>query len=148
MTAWQVWVLLAIVLALAEIFMIPAQFVLVALGAAALVVGVGTAVFGLSTAAQLALFAAVSVLLVPVFVQRWRRRHIVRFAGTAGESGHVPMQGTVVSLQPLAISLKGDRFPATAEDASALAVGDAVQVRGFDGITARIAPLPDGGAAH
>lgn len=141
MSDWQVWVLLAIALALAEIFLIPAQFVLLALGVAALAVGGVVVLFDPSLSAQLAIFAVVAIVLVPLFVRRWRQRHIVRYAGTAGESGHVPMQAKVVSTEPLAISLKGDRFPASADPAFKPSIGEAVRVHGFDGITARIAPL-------
>jgi len=136
MDAWKLWIIFGLVLAVAELLVLPAQFLLVALAICALVVGVLTWGTDLGAQAQMAWFAGLAVVLVPVFVVVWRRKAVVRYAGTAGETPHAPQTATVVSLDPLAVKLNGDRFPAETDQDEPFVIGQRVQVHRFAGITA------------
>ncbi|HRQ63586.1 MAG TPA: NfeD family protein [Xanthomonadaceae bacterium] len=139
MAVWKLWVIVGLVLAVAELLLVPAQFLLIALGVCAAVVGVLTWGTDMGHAAQLAWFAGLSVVLVPVFVHLWRRRVQVRYEGAAGETSITPQAAEVIGIAPLTVKLRGDRFPARATDGSNFEVGEEVQVHGFSGITALVA---------
>ncbi|MGY6629934.1 MAG: NfeD family protein [Wenzhouxiangella sp.] len=138
MAAWKLWIVAGLVLAVAELMILPAQFLLVALGICAILVGFIAWGFDLTFAAQLAWFAGLAILLVPLFVFIWRRKAPIRYAGTAGESGHAPQRGEVVKTHPLTIRLRGDQFPASGPAGLVFQPGETVRVHGFDGITAQI----------
>ncbi len=136
MDAWKLWIIFGLVLAIAELLVLPAQFLLVALGICALLVGVLAWGTDIGTQAQMAWFAVLAVVLVPLFVVIWRRKSTVRYAGTAGETPHAPQTATVVSLDPFAVKLNGDRFPAETDQEAPFFLGQRVQVHRFAGITA------------
>ncbi|TVQ40992.1 MAG: hypothetical protein EA370_02850 [Wenzhouxiangella sp.] len=138
MDAWKLWIIAGIVLAIAELLLIPAQFLLVALGLCAMLVGILTWGADLGQAAQLGWFAGLSIVLVPLFVTIWRRKAPVRYPGTAGESGTAPQSARIVNLDPLTIALRGDRFPAKGPGDCAFEIGEEVMVTGFSGITAEV----------
>jgi membrane protein implicated in regulation of membrane protease activity len=138
MAAWKLWIVLGLLLAVAELLVLPAQFLLVALGVCAILVGVLAWGTDLSYAAQLAWFAGLAIVLVPVFVYVWRRKAPIRYAGTAGESQSAPQQAEVIRADPLLIKLRGDEFPAEAPEGVVFSAGEKVTVRGFSGITAQI----------
>lgn len=142
MAAWKLWILLGLVLAVSEIVIVPAQFVLVALGVCAIIVGLVVATTGIGLGAQLGLYSALAILLIPVFVRLWRRRTPVRYSGTAGESNLASQVGVVLTTEPLRIRLNSDQFPARNTDGQPLHVGDEVLVEGFNGITANIRKHP------
>ena len=91
--AWWIWVVLGAALLAAELFLIDAQFYLVFLGAAAIVVGFTDAAgLGGPAWAEWAAFAALSLLLLAAF--RGRLHAKLRLAGAgiaedalAGETG-------------------------------------------------------------
>jgi membrane protein implicated in regulation of membrane protease activity len=141
MAVWQLWILFGLLLAISEILIVPAQFVLVALGVCALIVGAVVAFTDIGPGLQLGLYAGLAIALIPVFVKIWRRRSTSRYSGTAGEASLGGQVGIVESLEPLRIRLHSDRFPAHNLDATPLAVGDRVQVHGFSGITASVRKL-------
>lgn len=140
MVEWKVWILLGLGLCIAELVVFPAQFLLFALGVAALLAGVA-GIFGLALPGQLLVFAASAAVLLPLFVFAWRRRMPVHVA-TPGEAGLAPQPADVVSVEPLAIRLKGDRFPAESLRGEAYQPGERVYVHGFRGITAQISRHP------
>jgi membrane protein implicated in regulation of membrane protease activity len=142
MAVWKLWILFGLVLAVAELLLVPAQFLLIALGVCAVLVGVLTWGTDMGYSAQLAWYAGFSVVLVPLFVYLWRRRAPVRYAGTAGETQTAPQPAEVVLSDPLTVKLRGDRFPAKATDGSEFQVGEEVQVHGFSGITALVTRKP------
>jgi membrane protein implicated in regulation of membrane protease activity len=137
MADWQLWILAGVGLAVAEL-VLPAQFLLVALGVCALLVGVLTWGTEMGFQGQLAWFAGMAVALVPVFVYVWRRKSPIRYAGTAGETPHAPQTAEIIATDPLTVRLRGDRFPARATDASSFELGEEVLVERFEGITAQI----------
>lgn len=138
MAAWKLWIVLGLVLAVAELMILPAQFLLVALGVCAILVGFLAWGFDLTATAQFAWFAGLAILLVPLFVMIWRRKAPIHYTGTAGESGHAPQLAAVASISPLTIRLRGDQFPARGPDNTPFELDEQVRVVGFDGITARI----------
>ena len=138
MAAWKLWIILGLILAVAELLVLPAQFLLVALGICAILVGVLAWGTDLSFSGQLAWFAGLAIVLVPVFVYVWRRKAPIHYAGTAGESPHAPQQAEVIKTDPLTIKLRGDSYPAQAEEGVNFGIGESVTVRGFSGITAQI----------
>lgn len=137
MAIWKLWIVLGVVLAILEV-VLPAQFLLVALGVCAILVGLLTWAFDLSHQAQLAWSAGLAIVLVPAFVYLWRRRVPVRYPGTAGEAGSAPQLGKVVSVDPLFVLLHGDRYPADSLDGTELHPGDVVRIEKFSGITASV----------
>ncbi len=138
MDAWKLWIIAGVLLAIAELLAIPAQFLLVALGICAILVGILTWGTDMGQATQLAWFAGLAIVLVPLFVSIWRRKAPIRYAGTAGETGMAPQAARVVGTDPLTIELRGDRFPARTAEADGFQVGEEVMVTGFSGITAEV----------
>lgn len=138
MAAWKLWIILGLILAVAELLVLPAQFLLVALGICAILVGVLVWGTDMSYPTQLAWFAGLAIVLVPVFVYVWRRKAPVRYAGTAGESPHAPQRAEVIKVEPLTVRLRGDSFPAQAAEGVQFEIGEGVTVNGFSGITAQI----------
>lgn len=140
--AWQIWVLAGLLLALAELF--GAQFVMVALGAAALVVGAVVALWpGLSLNGQLALFAVLAAAFIPALIVLYRRTRTRRAAGLVGESGaYLDRRFTVIRRDGrLGIVVDGDFYPASLSDDRPPPEGAAVRIEGFRGITALVVPL-------
>jgi membrane protein implicated in regulation of membrane protease activity len=137
MEHWKVWILAGLILGVAELLLIPAQFLLLALGVSAFLTGVLTWLFSMNSYWQLGSFALISAALVPLFVFRWRRR-MPAFGSTAGEAALTPQEAEVVSAAPLTIKLKGDHFPAECAAGQSFEPGEKVLVRGFSGITAQI----------
>lgn len=135
---WKIWIALGLFLSILELLLVPAQFLLVALGVCALLVGVLAWTLDLGLQAQLFWFAGLSVILVPVFVFAWRRSMPARYRGTAAETSATPQIGQVVSTDPLKVKLFGDTYPAESIDGTSFEPGDPVSIEGFSGITARI----------
>jgi membrane protein implicated in regulation of membrane protease activity len=138
MDAWKLWMIAGVVLAILEILVLPAQFLLVALGLCAVLVGVLAWSTDIGTMAQLAWFGALAVVLVPGFVVTWRRKMPVRYPGTAAEVGQAPQVAEVIETDPLTVRLLGDRFPARAAGDEHFEIGEQVCVVRFSGITATI----------
>jgi membrane protein implicated in regulation of membrane protease activity len=138
MAAWKLWIIFGIILAVAELLVLPAQFLLVALGLCAILVGILTWGTDLGYSAQLAWFAGLAVVLVPVFVVVWRRKAPIRYAGTAGETPNAPQPAEVIALEPLTVKLHGDRFPASSAGEEHFKIGEKVLVERFEGITAQV----------
>lgn len=138
MDAWKLWMIAGVVLAIVEILVVPAQFLLVALGLCALIVGLLAWSTDIGTLAQLAWFGALALVLVPGFVVTWRRRMPIRYPGTAAEVGQAPQLAEVIETSPLTIRLLGDRFPARSEGNETFKIGEQVCVVRFSGITATI----------
>lgn len=137
MAAWKLWFLIGLGLGIVEL-LVPAKFLLVALGVCAVLVGIVTWSMDLGTTAQFVWFAVLAAALIPLFIYLWRRRAPVRYPGTAGEVASAPQWGEVISTDPLTIKLRGDRYPARLLHGTAPAPGDEIRVEGFDGITALI----------
>jgi membrane protein implicated in regulation of membrane protease activity len=143
MDAWKLWMIAGVVLAILEILVLPAQFLLVALGLCAVIVGVLAWSTDIGTIAQLAWFGALALVLVPGFVVTCRRKMPVRYHGTAAEVGQAPQVAEVVGTDPLTIRLLGDRFPARPEGDEHFEIGEQVCVVRFSGITATITKNKD-----
>ena len=141
MATWKLWIVLGLVLAILELLMVPAQFLLIALGVCAILVGVAALITDMGLQAQLAWYAGLAAVLVPVFVYTWRRRAPVRYPGPAGETPSAPQLARVVATDPLTVALRGDRFPAEGPEGTVFEMGEEVRVERFSGITATIRKL-------
>ena len=138
MAAWKLWIIFGIILAVAELLVLPAQFLLVALGLCAILVGILTWGTDPGYSGQLAWFAGLAVVLVPVFVYVWRRKAPIRYAGTAGEAANAAQPAEVIAIEPLTVKLRGDRFPASSVGEERFEIGEKVLVERFEGITAQV----------
>lgn len=139
---WQIWLVIGLLLAAAELM--GASFILVALGATALVIALVTALYpALGLTAQLLVFAGTGLVLVPAFValfRRWHRSPASTMAGeTVGDVG--PELAVEASDERVGVRLHGDFFPAEAIDGAPLTTGERVRIREFAGITARVERL-------
>jgi membrane protein implicated in regulation of membrane protease activity len=141
MELWLIWLVLAVVLGLAETFTLTAA--LGVLGAAALVPAL-LAALGLPVAVQLAVFAAAAaagVLLVrPIALRHLREPQLVRFGVEAlvGKRAYVVRE---VSDRDGLVRIDGDDWTArTFDETTVIPVGAAVDVMRISGTTAYVYP--------
>lgn len=139
---WQIWLLAGLLLALSEL--LGAQFVLLALGAAAAVTGALTAAFDLTLNIQLASFAAISAVTVPLGIRWYRGVSRAKWPGLIGEGGEIGMRARVVRENGrTGVKLQGHFFPARLADGGEPPVKSEVEITGISGITAIVKRLDD-----
>jgi membrane protein implicated in regulation of membrane protease activity len=141
MELWLIWLVLAVVLGLAETFTLTAA--LGVLGAAALVPAL-LAALGLPLAVQLALFAAAAaagvILVRPVALRHMNRPQLERFGIEAlvGKRAYVLRE---VSDRDGLVRIEGDEWTArTFDETTVIPVGAAVDVMRISGTTAYVYP--------
>lgn len=141
MELWLIWLVLAIVLGVAETFTLTAA--LGVLGAAALIPA-ALAALGLPLAVQLVMFAITSafgVMLVrPIALRHMREPQLIRFGVEAlvGKRAYVVRE---VSDRDGLVRIDGDEWTArTFDEASVIPVGAAVDVMRISGTTAYVYP--------
>jgi len=141
MELWLIWLVLAVVLGLAETFTLTAA--LGVLGVAALVPAL-LAALGLPLAVQLALFAAAAaagvILVRPVALRHMREPQLIRFGVEAlvGKRAYVVRE---VSDRDGLVRIDGDEWTARAfDDTTVIPVGAAVDVMRISGTTAYVYP--------
>lgn len=143
MESWVFWVIGALALAIAEL--LGAEFVLLALGVSCL----GGAAVAYYTDAgiggQLAGFAAVAIVMVPLLAV-WLRR---KFAppsgyGTTGTGGECGARVVVENVggKPY-VRYRGDQFPVACAQGLPQ-IGETVEILEFKGITAQVRRMTDG----
>ena len=132
---WLWWVMIAVVLVLADLTLLGGQFILVAGALAALVTALAS-VLGLGLAGQLWTFLIALLVLAPVLVY-WLRPRIRGRRGGPLESGwESGARVTVEARGERRIArLKGDEFPVTLMDGSRPDVGEDLIVDHMEGIT-------------
>lgn len=140
MAAWQIWLGLGILLAIAEVM--GTQFVLLAIGAAFALTAVVTAAFGLDFDLQLLSAALWTGILVPSFILFYRRhmmpvatRTLVGDGLGVGDTFAVVRHG-----ERLGVKIQGNFFPA--EGAGELSEGDQVTITAWRGICAVVERKP------
>lgn len=145
MAVWQIWLLLAIVLAALELT--GAHFIMLALAASALVVALVTLVGVPSLTAQVLIFMGAALVLTPGFVI-WYRRHFQgrqSLTGVAGESGYRERTAVVEKRdERVGVALEGNWFPVRLDNGNAPEPGERVRVIRFEGITAIVATEAEG----
>ena len=141
MTAWVLWLILAVLLGVAEAFTLTA--VLGLLGGAALITA-GVAVLGLSPAVQLLVFALAStagVLVVRPIAQRQARRAQLVAFGVDAVVGRPGYAVTDVTAREGTVRIDGEQWTARALDTDlVIPAGAAVNVMQIDGATAVVYP--------
>jgi len=139
---WWGWLVLGALLLAAEMFVIDAQFYLVFVGVAALIVGLfGVASVALSPVVEWLLFAALSLVTMVAF-----RRRVYELARgrvgkveerlTLGDRVHIPHR-----LQPghtCRVSYKGSTWDARNIDSSDIPAGTDAVIAAVDGLTLQI----------
>jgi membrane protein implicated in regulation of membrane protease activity len=141
MTAWVLWLILAVLLGVAEAFTLTA--VLGLLGGAALITA-GVAALGLPPAVQLLVFALAStagVLVVRPIAQRQARRGQLVAFGVDAVVGRPGFAVTDVTARSGTVRIDGEQWTARALDADlVIPAGAAVHVMQIDGATAVVYP--------
>jgi membrane protein implicated in regulation of membrane protease activity len=141
MAAWVVWMILAVLLGVAEVFTLTA--VLGLLGAAALITS-GVAAVGLPPTVQLLVFAAVSaagVLLVRPIAQRHALSPRPQRFGVDALIGRPGYALTEVTTRAGTVRIGGEEWTARSYDqAVVIPAGTAVSVMQIDGATAIVYP--------
>lgn len=141
MDPWLIWLIIGLVLAIAEIFTLTAALGILATGALATA---GTAAIGLPVAGQLVVFSVVSAVGV-VLVRPWARRMMLqprleRFGVEAlvGASAYVLRE---VNGHEGLVRLRGEDWTARPYDESVvIPAGSTVDVLHIDGTTAVVYP--------
>ena len=141
MDAWIMWVFLAVVLGVAEVFTLTT--VLGLLGASALVTA-GFAAFGLPVAAQLLAFAALSAasltVLRPIARRQMQQIQLQRF-GVDALVGRTAFVIKDVSARDGRVRIGGEEWTARSMDESqVIPAGETVNVLQIDGATAIVYP--------
>lgn len=135
-SAWHLWLILGMVLIIAEV--IGTEFILLALGAAALVTGAITGAFDLGLDAQLLTSAVAAAVLVPLFIRLYRRRF--KATGTRAVISEGLFQDTELLIEAYGertgIRIQGDFFPAASTEGDPLQAGELVRVLELRGLTA------------
>ena len=136
LSSWHLWLILGMALIIAEV--IGTEFILLALGAAALVTGGITGVFDLGLNAQLISCAVAAAVLVPLFIRFYRRRF--RATGTRAVISEGLYRDTELVIENYGertgIRIQGDFFPARSTEGDPLKAGELVRVLELRGLTA------------
>lgn len=136
--AWQVWVILGVLLIIAEV--IGTEFILFAIGVAFLVTGVMTDAFDFGLNVQLLTAGIASAMFVPLFMRFYRR--VFKATGTKSLVSEGVGQGEDLQIVDyagrLGIRIQGDFYPARTFDDAPLAAGDWVRLVEMKGVTAYV----------
>jgi membrane protein implicated in regulation of membrane protease activity len=134
--AWQVWVILGVLLIIAEV--IGTEFILFAIGVAFLVTGVMTDAFDFGLNMQLLTAGIASAMFVPLFMRFYRR--VFKATGTKSLVSEGVGQDEDLQIVDyagrLGIRIQGDFYPARTFDDAPLAAGDWVRLVEMKGVTA------------
>jgi membrane protein implicated in regulation of membrane protease activity len=134
--AWQVWVILGVLLIIAEV--IGTEFILFAIGVAFLVTGVMTDAFDFGLNVQLLTAGIASAMFVPLFMRFYRR--VFKATGTKSLVSEGVGQDEDLQIVDyagrLGIRIQGDFYPARTFDDAPLAAGDWVRLVEMKGVTA------------
>src|SRR5690554_6043342 len=136
LSAWHLWIILGIALVIAEV--IGTEFILLALGIAALMTGLVTAAFDLGLDAQLVMAAVAAALCVPAFIRFYRRRFKATGAKMVMSEGL--FHDTELMIEEYGgragIRIQGDFYPARSTEGDPLRQGELVRVLEMNGLTA------------
>ncbi len=135
-SAWHVWLIIGMGLIIAEV--IGTEFILLALGVAALVTAFVTADMDLSLNGQLITYAIASALFVPAFFRFYRLRFKATGASVViGEGAYRDMEFTTEQYGGrVGLRIQGDFYPAKGTEGDPLRPGELVRVLEMSGVTA------------
>ncbi len=134
---WHIWLLVAVLLFMIEIFM--TSFIAVCIGVGALVTGVG-AYFGLSVTQQLFLFTGFTLLNL-IFIRPFAKKFIFKakdFVSTNADA-LLGKRATVVEIiDPIKllgrVEIDGDNWKAVSFDGKPISKGQIVTIVSYDSI--------------
>jgi len=139
--AWLVWLVVAVVLGIAELLTVTIDLGLIAVAALA---GAGAAAAGLGAGWQFGAFAVVAalgLLLVRPYAKRRLRRGPVLRSGTAGLVGREALVLDEVNRDQGLVRIGGEEWTARPYDPDVVIVaGTAVDVLAIEGATALVHP--------
>ncbi len=141
---WWGWVIIGALLLGAELFAVDAQFYLVFIGIAALVVGVGDAVgLDIPVWLQWLSFAALSILTMLTvrrqLYDKLRNRPLGVVHGNVGRSVSIPE--ALAPGKSCRAEYRGSTWTAVNVGASAIDAGAEARIEGVDGLTLRVAAV-------
>lgn len=135
-TAWHMWLIVGAMLIIAEI--IGTEFILLALGLAAVTTAVITAFSGIGLDWQIGAFAIAALVFVPASVMFYRRRFKATGARTLISEGNY--RDTELSIvqygERTGVRIQGDFYPAQSTEGDPLQAGELVRVLEMRGVTA------------
>lgn len=136
LTAWHLWLIAGAVLIIAEV--VGTEFILLALGLAALTTALVTAVFGIGMTGQIGTYAIAALVLVPASVLFCRRKFKATGARTLVSEGfYRDSEFTVVQYgERTGVRIQGDFYPAQSTEGDPLQTGELVRVLEMRGVTA------------
>lgn len=136
--AWQVWLAVGILLAIAEV--LGTQFVLLALGVAFALTALVTAVFDLGYDGQVLAAAIWSALLVPAFIVFYRKRMMPKSTQALvsdglgiGETFAIVRRG-----ERLGVKVQGDFYPVEMQGGGEPVENARVVITGWRSLTALV----------
>jgi membrane protein implicated in regulation of membrane protease activity len=135
-SAWHMWLIAGAVLIIAEI--IGTEFILLALGLAALITALVTAVFSIEMTGQVGTYAIAALVLVPVTVLFYRRKFKATGARTLVSEGFYRDSELSIELygERTGVRIQGDFYPAQSTEGDPLQAGELVRVLEMRGVTA------------
>ncbi|HKK06042.1 MAG TPA: NfeD family protein [Gammaproteobacteria bacterium] len=141
--AWHGWLILALLLALAEVF--AGSFTLLAVALACAVGALVAATSGASLMLQVGVVSVAAAVLGPLLVKAVRP--YLRADAAAGPVGTGAEPGTVATVvregDSVGIRYQGNRFPVRSAEGESVREGQRVVIRYFEGITAVVSPAGD-----
>ena len=139
---WLIWLIVAVVLVLIDIFLLGFQFILVVASLAALITG-GASAFDIGLATQLWIFIGCVFVLVPLWIVLFHSRLFKKRPGPREPGWEKGAEVEVVRRGDRLIGkLRSDQFPISMMDGSEPREGEKLIVDHMEGITL-IAHRPD-----
>ena len=132
---WLVWVTVAVVLVLTDIYLLGLQFILVATGLAALVSACAS-VLGIGITGQLWTFIVSLIVFTSVWVYLYRKKAFTKKAGPREKGWEKGREIKVVRQGDRVVGkLQGDTYPVKLADGSLPQEGEILIVDKMEGIT-------------
>lgn len=140
---WQAWLVFALLLLLADVFLVGGSSGVLLILALAATGGMAAALLGLDQAGQVASAAIIGIIATPVVI--WILRRVASQSSASARTDSRVANRTfeiVRQRDRLGIRVFGEFLPARTVDGSNPPLGQEVRVERFEGIHAVVSPLP------
>lgn len=139
---WWGWVIAGAILLGAELTLVSAQFYLVFIGSAAILVGLATVVLPLPTWLQWAAFGALAILSMVSFRARIYRRFrgVAPAVRTGPQGGHITLPAALAAGESCQAEYNGTYWTVRNDCATALAAGSRARIVGVQNLTLLVKP--------